>query len=105
MRYDHVDDVLLHTHIHIHKYSDFLVCMIYVGITSACPNNLYRMIVYIHVLITLHACSWGKATGFVRLSVDTKIARSGDLGVIMRYKYHYSVGKVGKLTFFSLLDA
>ena len=40
----------------------------------------------------------------VCLSVDTKIARSGDLGFITRYKYHYSVGKVGKLTFFSLLD-
>ena len=29
----------------------------------------------------------------------------GDLGVIAKYNYHYSVGKVGKLTFFSLLDS
>ena len=36
------------------------------------------------------------------LSVSTKI---GDLGVITKCKYHYSIGKVGKLTFFSLLDS
>ena len=41
----------------------------------------------------------------VCLSVTTKIARSGDLGVIARCKYHYSVGKVGKRTFFGLLGA
>ena len=39
------------------------------------------------------------------LSVTTKIARYGDLGVIARCKYHYSVGKVGKRTFFGLLGA
>ena len=51
----------------------------------------------------------GKAIVFVLLSVclsaSTKIARSGDLDVIAKYKYHYNVEKVGKLTFFSLLDA
>ena len=79
--------------------------MIYVGITSACPNNLYRMIVYIHVLITrTHVQGVKQPVLSVCLSVDTKIASSGDLGVITRYKYHYNVGKVGKLTFFSLLD-
>ena len=36
--------------------------------------------------------------------VSTKIARSGDLGVIAKCKYH-SIGKIGKLTFFCLLDA
>ena len=43
----------------------------------------------------------------VCMFVGTKIARSRDLGVIEKCKYHYSVGKVGKLTctFFSLLDA
>ena len=41
----------------------------------------------------------------VCLSVTTKIARSGDLGIIARCKYHYSVGKVGKHTFFGLLGA
>ena len=39
------------------------------------------------------------------LSVSTKISRSGDLGVIARCKHHYSVRKVVKLAFFSLLDA
>ena len=52
----------------------------------------------------------GKAIGlsvclFVCLSVTTKIARSGDLGVIARCKYHYSVRKVGKHTLFGLLGA
>ena len=41
------------------------------------------------LIITPHACTRGKAIGFVRLSVclsaSTKIARSGDLGVIARY--------------------
>ena len=32
MRDEHVDDVLLHAHTHILKYSDFLVCMNYVGL-------------------------------------------------------------------------
>ena len=40
----------------------------------------------------------------VCLFVTTKIARSGDLGIIARYKYHCSVGKVGKYTIFRLLD-
>ena len=53
------------------------------------------------MVITSSACAMGKAIGVCRF-VDTKI---GDLGVTTRYKYHYSVGKVGKLTFFSLLDA
>ena len=39
----------------------------------------------------------------VCLSVTTKIVRSGYLGVTARCKYHYSVGKVGKRTFFGLL--
>ena len=47
MHDEHVDNVLLHTHVHtyihvhtcIHKYSDFLVCMIYVGLTLARPIN------------------------------------------------------------------
>ena len=37
--------------------------------------------------------------------VITKIARSGDLGVIVRYVYHYGIGNVGKPTFFWFLDA
>ena len=57
----------------------------------------------------LHACARGEAIGFVHLfvclSISTKIARSGDLGIIAKYKYHYSVGEMGKLTFFSLLHA
>ena len=59
------------------------------------------------IFINLRACTRGKAIGFVRLSVSTKIARSrsGDLGVIVKCKYHYSVVKVEKLPFFSLLDA
>ena len=39
---EHVNKVLLHTHIYtyIHQYSgNFLICMIYVGLASACPNN------------------------------------------------------------------
>ena len=39
MRDEHVYDVLLHTHSHIHKYSDFLICMIYVGLTLVRPND------------------------------------------------------------------
>ena len=42
---------------------------------------------------------------YVCVFVSTKIARSGDLGVIAKCKYHYSIGKIGKLTFFCLLDA
>ena len=36
MRCKHVDDVLLHTY--IHKYGDFLVAMISVGLAQARPN-------------------------------------------------------------------
>ena len=36
MRCKHVDDVSLHTY--IHKYSDFLVAMISVGLAQARPN-------------------------------------------------------------------
>ena len=39
----------------------------------------------------------------VCVSISTKIARSEYLGVIMRYKYHYSVGNVGKRTLFGFL--
>ena len=37
----HVDDVSLHTYIHtnIHKYSDFLIVLISVGLASARPNQ------------------------------------------------------------------
>ena len=45
MRDEHTDNVSLHTyvlythsHTYIHKYSDFLVCMIYVGLALAHPN-------------------------------------------------------------------
>ena len=41
----------------------------------------------------------------VCLLISTKVARSGDLGVIARCTYHYSVRKVGKLIVFSLLGA
>ena len=51
------------------------------------------------------ACARGKAIGFVCLFVDIKIARSGDLGGVVRRKYHYSVRNVGKLTFFCLVGA
>ena len=48
---EHVDDVSLHKHTHthtsIHKYSDFLVCAIYVGLVSAHPN--YYVIHYPHL--------------------------------------------------------
>ena len=37
----------------------------------------------------------------VCLSVSTKITRSGDLGIIVKCKYHYSVGKVGNLPSFA----
>ena len=40
---------------------------------------------------------------FVCLFGDIKITRSGYLGGIVGCEYHYSVGSVGKLTFFSLL--
>ena len=60
-------------------------------------------------IITPRACARGKAIGFVCpfvcLSVTTKIAGSGDQGIIARCKYHYSVGKVGKHTSFGLLGA
>ena len=38
---EHIDDGLGHKYIHtyIHKYSDFLVVMISVGLASACPTN------------------------------------------------------------------
>ena len=64
--------------------------------------NLHR-----HIIIP-RVCTRGKAISLsvcVCVFVSTKITRSGDLGVIAKCKYHYSVGKVGKLTFFSLLDA
>ena len=41
----------------------------------------------------------------VCLSVSTKITRSGDIAIIVKCKYHYNVGKVGKFTFVSLLDS
>ena len=69
----------------------------------------FHTVVYSSTVITQHACTRGKAIGFVRLSVclsvSTKIARSGDLGLIARCKYNYRYGKVGKHTFFSLLGA
>ena len=38
-----VDDVALHTYVHTYvSTGDFLVCMIYVGLASACPNNKFR---------------------------------------------------------------
>lgn len=55
------------------------------------------------------ACVYMHTIWFVCLSVClfvcTKIARFGNLGVIARCKCHYSYGKLGKFTFFSLLDA
>ena len=39
MRFKHVDDVSLHTY--IHKYSDFFVAMISVGLAQARPNYMY----------------------------------------------------------------
>ena len=41
MRCKHVDDVSLHTY--IHKYSDFLVAMISVGLAQARPNKVWFM--------------------------------------------------------------
>ena len=40
MRFKHVDDVSLHTYTYTHKYSDFLVAMISVGLALARPNNI-----------------------------------------------------------------
>ena len=71
---------------------------------SLCWKGLGRtllQVLHLHV-VTLHACTRGKAIGSVRLSVSTNIARSGDL---VRCKYHYSVGNMGKLPFFCLLGA
>ena len=37
---EHMDDISLHTHTHIHsRYGDFLVNAISVGLASACPND------------------------------------------------------------------
>ena len=58
---------------------------------------------YSSFFITLCACARVEQLVLsVCLSVSAKI---GDLGVITKCKYHYSIGKVGKLTFFSLLDS
>ena len=84
-----------------------------VSITLIFPKecNGDHCVIYRNILtiITPRACARGKAIGFIRLSVrlfvSTKIARSGDLGVIARCKYNYRYGKVGKRTFFSLLRA
>ena len=60
VRDEHVDDVLLHayihtyihiyintyTHTHKHKYRHFFVCMIYVGLASACPNREFNPITH-----------------------------------------------------------
>ena len=65
--------------------------------TINCPKELVLVKVtslHITVFITLHACARGRIIRFVCLyqpSVVTKIARSGDLGIIVRCKYHYSV--------------
>ena len=42
MRDEHVDNISLHTgtNIQCHKYSNFLVHMIYVRLALACPNNI-----------------------------------------------------------------
>ena len=49
-------------------------------------------------LITPRACARGKAIGVCLFD-------SVCLGVIATCKYHYSVGKVGKRTYFGLLGA
>ena len=63
----YVDNVSLHTyihtyiHTHIHTHintGDFLVCMINVGFTSACPNNNYCM----HLHFVMSAESHGEET-------------------------------------------
>ena len=43
-------DVSLHTNIHtyIHKYSDFLVVLISVGLAQARPNNSYLPVIGVH---------------------------------------------------------
>ena len=85
-------------------------------IISYCTESHDHVLVLyiISHIITPHACARGKAIVlsvclFVCLSVclssTTTIARFGDLGVIARCKYHYSVGKVGKCTFIGLLGA
>ena len=65
-------------------------------------NNESNDVIASFRIFTPRACATGKAIG---LSVcQAKIARSGDLGALAKCKYHFSVGKVGKLTFFSLFD-
>ena len=57
-------------------------------------------------VISLSVCARDKAIGFVHLFVcQHKNHQIWRLGIIARRKYHYSVGKVGKLTFFNLVGS
>ena len=54
-----------------------------------------------YCVFTPRACARDKAIGFVRLSVSTKIASSGDLGVIA----YLQIREGGKMYLLSLLGA
>ena len=71
------------------------------------PPSIILYTMYIIIIMCLpraHVQGVKQSVLSVCLSVSTKIARSGDLGIIVRCKYHYSLGNVGKFTFFCLLS-